>query len=257
MADVRRMPMERMPSAEAAPVVKATPTPMLLKLLTVVTIVLVIAGLYMALVYAGQDVDQGAVQRIFYIHVSAFAGAFVAFLATVVGGVAYLRTRNDKWDILALSGVEVGLALSLCNLVGGMVWARPIWNTWWTWDPRLTSALISVLTYAAYLMLRAGIENPDQRKRFASVYGILAFSTVVITLVIIRIRPDTIHPAVIGPSPQNAQGSFGLTPSMSAAFGFNMTVWSIFVPLVLVWYRIRLENFAQQVNALKARLLER
>jgi heme exporter protein C len=254
MANARRLNLE---TVESSTTLTARPAPTALKALTVVTALAVAAGLYMALGYAGQDTMQGDVQRIFYIHVAAFFGAFVAFLGTLVGGIAYLRTRAQKWDTLALAGVEVGLALSVINLVTGMVWARPIWNTWWTWDPRLTSAAIMVLTYAAYMMLRNGIENPEQRKRFASVYGILAFSTVIITLVIIRIRPDTIHPAVIGASPQNAEGGFEMTSSMRAAFGFNILVWGLLVPVTLVWWRVWVENFAQGIQALKARLMEK
>ncbi len=231
-------------------------TPRLLVILSLATVIGVLIGLYFALVYAGQDVDQGDVQRIFYIHIASFFGAFGALGATLVGGIAYLRTRAVKWDALALAGVEVGLALALVNLATGSIWARPIWNTWWTWDPRLTSSAIMVLTYAAYLMLRQGIENPDTRRRFASVYGIFAFSTVIITLVIIRIRPDTIHPAVIGPSPQNAEGGFGLTSSMTGALIANALVWLILIPTTLMWWRIRLENALERVNALRARLLE-
>lgn len=244
--------------AVSAADLKPEPTPSLLRILTIVTILSVAIGLYMGLVYAGTDVDQGEVQRIFYIHMPSFFGAFLAFGATVIGGIQYLRTRNVKWDTLALAGVEVGLALGIINLVTGSIWARPIWNTWWTWDPRLTSDAIMILAYAAYLMLRNGIESDDQRRRFASVYGILAFATVIITLVIIRIRPDTIHPAVIGPSPQDAQGTFELqaTAGVGAALGINMLVWPLLVPITLMWYRIRLENYAQRVQALKARLLD-
>jgi heme exporter protein C len=217
----------------------------------------VLAGLVLSIVYAGQDVTQGDIQRIFYIHVSSFAGAFVAFGAGVVGGALYLWKRSPKWDTFALAGIETGTALSLVNLFTGMVWARPIWNTWWIWDPRLTSAAIMVLTYLAYLMLRAGIENPETRRRFASVYGILAFSTVIITFVIIRIRPDTIHPAVIGPSPRNAEGDFELTESMITTLSFAMVVWSIFVPAAMMWWRIRLEAVYERVQALHARVLAR
>lgn len=254
MADARRMAVQ---TVESSTTLTARPVPTALKILSVLTILGVAAGLYMALAYAGQDVTQGDVQRIFYMHVASFFGAFVALAGTLIGGIAYLRTRNPRWDTLALAGVEVGLGLSIINLVTGMVWARPIWNTWWTWDPRLTSSAVMVLTYAAYMMLRNGIENPEQRKRFASVYGILAFSTVIITLVIIRIRPDTIHPAVIGASPQNAEGGFEMTATMRAAFGFNILVWGALVPVTLVWWRMWVENFAQGIQALKARLMER
>lgn len=222
-----------------------------LLILSAVTAIAVVVGLLLALFYAGTDVLQGDVQRLFYIHMPSFFGAFVAFSATVVGGIQYLRTRAEKWDALAVAGVEVGLALALVNLATGSVWARPIWNTWWTWDPRLTSAAIMALTYAAYLMLRAGVENAERRRLFASIYGILAIVTVIITLVIIRIRPDTIHPAVIGPSPQNAEGTFEATPGVVAALIPNLIIWSTLVPVTLMWWRIRLENLTERVNKMK------
>ncbi len=240
-----------------APEAAAQSRPTLLVILTVVTAILTIVGLLMALFYAGLDVTQGNVQRIFYIHVSAFAGASVALGVSVVAGILYLWKRNPKWDRLAVSGIEVGFALALVNLITGMVWARPIWNTWWTWDPRLTSSAIMILTYAAYFMLRAGIENPETRRRLASVYGILAYTTVIVTFIIIRIRPDTIHPAVIGPSPQNAEGGFELSSSMLAAMSFNMIVWSVFIPWVLIWWRLRIENLSERVNALRAKVAEK
>lgn len=232
--------------------------------LTVITIIAVIYGLYVGLFVAGTDIEQGEVQRLFYLHVPSFSGATIAFVGTVVGGIAYLITRNNKWDSLAVAGVEVGLALAIINLVTGSAWARPIWNTWWNWDPRLVSDAIMILTYAAYLFLRNAIENPDQRRRFAAVYGILAFTTVIATFMIIRIRPDTIHPVVFGPvltdaSMMATQGDFELdaTPGVTAAVGLNSAIWSMLVPLVLVWHRIRLENLMQRVHALKIRVLEK
>lgn len=236
------------PSAEKP---KAANRQRALLILSAVTALAVVVGLFLALFYAGTDVLQGDVQRLFYIHMPSFFGAFVAFSATVVGGIQYLRTRAEKWDALAVAGVEVGLALSLVNLATGSVWARPIWNTWWTWDPRLTSAAIMALTYAAYLMLRAGVENAERRRLFASIYGILAIVTVIITLVIIRIRPDTIHPAVIGPSPQNAEGTFEATSGVVAALIPNLIIWSTLVPITLIWWRIRLENLTERVNKMK------
>lgn len=231
------------------------PSPTGLRILTIVTVIGVLLALYMGLFYAGTDATQGHVQRIFYIHMTSFFGTFLAFGATVFGGIQYLRTRKLKWDSLAISGVEVGLVLSLVNLFTGIFWMRPIWNTWWVWDPRLTSAAIMCLTYAAYLVLRNGIENADRRRRLASIYGILAISTVILTLVIIRIRPDTIHPTVIGESPQNAQGTPSMTPSMTQALLVNLPVWGLLVPITLMWFRVRLQNSIEQLNAYKARIL--
>ena len=245
-----------LPSAAPVAASSASPRPKLLTLLTIITPIAILIGVYFALVYAGQEAQEGDVQRIFYLHVSAFAGAFVAFGATVFAGLAYLRTRNAKWDKLGVAGVEVGLILGLMNLTTGSIWAYPIWNTWWTWDPRLTSDAIMCLTYVAYLMLRQGIENVETRHRFAAVYGILSYSTVIITFIITRIRPDTIHPVVIGTSPQNAQGGFALTPSMIVALSVNSMIWSILVPWVLIWWRIRLENQSLRVQAKRVQLME-
>ena len=245
-------------TSTSAPGVKAIPTvesqPRRLTILTGVTVVSLVIGLILALVVVSRDADQGDVQRLFYIHMPSFFGAFFAFGAAVIGGIGYLRTRNIKWDVLAVSGIEVGLALSLVNLLTGAIWARPIWNTWWTWDPRLTSAAVMCLTYAAYLMLRNALENPNQRRRFAAVYGILAFATVIFTLIVIRIRPDTIHPTVIGASPTNAEGTFEATVGTAVALVPNLFIWGILIPWTLMWHRIRLQNLIERVAVRRAQL---
>jgi heme exporter protein C len=237
------------------PINGASAPPNRLRILTIATIFLAGLGFVLAMFVAKTDVDQGDVQRIFYFHMPSFFGGLFAFIATVIGGVNYLRTRQTRWDTLALAGVEVGLALSLINLITGAIWARPIWNTWWTWDARLTSAAIMCLTYAAYLMLRGGIENPEKRRMFASVYGIVAITTAILTLVIIRIVPNTIHPAVIGPSPQNAEGAFEFSQNVAMALGPNVLIWGFFIPLTLIWWRIRLQNRVDAVAMLKAEAL--
>jgi heme exporter protein C len=239
-----------------APEQSRSGVPALLQGWTVLALVGVGMILYMSLVYAGSDLMQGNVQRIFYIHVGAFAGAMVAFGTAVVAGIGYLRTRQQKWDALGLASIEVGLALSLITLVTGMVWARPMWNTWWTWDPRLTSAAIMALTYTAYLMLRAGIENPEKKQTFSAVYAIFAISTVIFTTVIIRIRPDSIHPTVIGPATGKAEGGFDMAPSMVHALLTAMFVYTCLLTPVLIWWRIRLENLFSRIAQLQTEILK-
>ncbi|CAG1012675.1 partial Heme exporter protein C, partial [Anaerolineae bacterium] len=194
---------------------------------------------------------------IFYIHISAYSGGSVVFFVTVLAGVMYLITRNLKWDRLAVSSVEVGLPLMTVCLVTGAAWARPIWNTWWTADPRLNGMAVMWLLYAAYLTLRGAVENPDRRARFAAVYGILAFISVVYVFLIPRVRTDTMHPVVIGPSVSNpaAEGGFEVRVEdrMGATMGVAM-IWWCTAALVLLWHRVRLENLAERVRAFKARL---
>ncbi len=232
-----------------------SPQPRLLRILTALTVLGFAATLILGLFVAGTDIQQGEVQRIFYIHMPSFFGAFTAFGATVVGGILYLARRSETWDQIALAGVEVGLAFALINLLTGAVWARPIWNTWWTWDPRLTSAAIMCLSYAAYLMLRAGIEDPDRRRAFMSVYGIFAFVSVLITLFIIRIVPETIHPVIVGASPQNAQGGFEATSGVVLALVPSLLLWLTLMPITLIWHRVRLEVRLEALHLQKLRLL--
>ncbi len=135
-----------------------------------------------------------------------------------------------------------------------MTWARPIWETWWTWDPRLTSVTIMWLTYAAYLMLRSGIEDPERRRRFAAVYSIVAFVAVMFTIIVIRIRPDTIHPVVVGPSESNPTGGFDVTSRIRNTLFFSLFTFSI-ITWVLIWHRIRLENRADVLARRKMNLM--
>ena len=235
--------------------IETSPPPRLLRILTIITVLGFAGTLALALVVAGADIQQGEIQRIFYIHMPSFFGAFTAFGLTVIGGVMYLVRKRAKWDRIALAGVEVGLAFALINLLTGSIWARPIWNTWWTWDPRLTSAAIMCLTYAAYLMLRAGIDDPGKRRAFMSVYGILAFVTVLITLFIIRIVPETIHPVIVGASPQKAQGSFEATSGVVIALMPSLLLWLTLMPITIMWRRVRLEERMEALNRLKIQML--
>ena len=226
----------------------------LLRGLTIAAAVLFVIGLYLALFWVGPERQQGAAQRIFYVHLGSFLGAFIAFGATVVAGIAYLRTRDPKWDTFGLANVEIGLGMAAITIVTGMAWARPIWNTWWTWDPRLTSVTIMWLAYAAYLMLRSGIEDPERQQRFAAVYGIIAFASVLFTIIIIRVRPDTIHPVVAGPTQADPTGSFQVTGRIRDTLFFNLFSFTV-ITVVLVWHRIRLENLIQHVTRRKLEVL--
>jgi len=229
--------------------------PVLLRLLTILALVGFCFTLVLGLFAAGRDIQQGEIQRIFYIHMPSFFGAFTAFGLTVVGGILYLWRKSEQWDRIALAGVEVGLAFALINLATGAIWARPIWNTWWTWDPRLTSAAIMALTYAAYLMLRAGIEEESRKRTFMSVYGIFAFTSVLVTLFIIRVVPETIHPVIVGASPQNAQGSFEATSGVVTALIPSLLLWLTVMPITLIWHRARIERRLEAINRLKMRIL--
>ncbi len=213
----------------------------------------VCAGALMDFFYVGPEAQQGEAQRIFYVHLGSFLGSFVSFGLAVVAGIAYLRSRQPKWDTLGLASVEIGLGFSAITIVTGMAWARPIWNTWWTWDPRLTSVAIMWLAYAASCAAH-GIEDPERRRRFAAVYGIVAFASVLYTIIIIRVRPDTIHPVVAGPTQADPEGSFEVSGRIRDTLFFNLFTFAV-ITVVLIWHRIRLENLSERVARRKMEVL--
>lgn len=225
-----------------------------LKILDAVTLVLFLASLAMVFLYAPLEAVMGAVQKVFYYHVATAWVGMLGFGVAMVAGIAYLRTGIRKWDIVGLAAVEISLVFFLIAIITGSIWARPIWNAWWTWDPRLTTATIVELVYAAYLLLRQGIEDPDRRARFGAVYAILGFISVPLTFLSIRIF-RTIHPVVIGDSDPSATGSFDMTPKMLQTFLFGLFTFSV-VFIDLLWHRIRLGKLADKVEQLRLKVLE-
>ena len=145
------------------------------------------------------------------------------------------------------------MVFTFINIVSGSIWARPIWNTWWTWDPRLVTATIMELIYLAYLLLRQGVEDPDRRARFAAVYSILGFLTVPLTFLSIRIF-RTIHPVVVGSGDPTATGAFDMSPRMRVAFFFSLLTFT-FVYATLLWHRLRLYRLSEKLDTLKIKLL--
>jgi heme exporter protein C len=117
---------------------------------------------------------EGDAGRIVYFHVPMALVAFLAFFVVFGASIAYLRTANPRWDRLGRGSGEVGLVLTTLVLITGAIWGYPIWGTWWTWDPKLTTTLILWFMYLAYLMVRSYAE-PPRGPRFAAVVGIVAF----------------------------------------------------------------------------------
>lgn len=228
--------------------------PRLLIILDIVTVVLFVIATAMVFLYAPMEAVMGQVQRVFYYHVASAWVGMLGFMVAAVAGIGYLRTGKRSWDNISLAAVEISVVFLLIAIVTGSIWARPIWNTWWTWDPRLTTTTIMVLIYAAYLMLRSGIDDPDRRARFGAVYAIVGFVSVPLTFLSIRIF-RTIHPVVIGSGDPGATGSFDMSTRMLHTFFFSLIVFSI-IFVDLLWHRTRLGGLADKVEQLKLKLVE-
>ncbi|HLO29987.1 MAG TPA: cytochrome c biogenesis protein CcsA [Anaerolineales bacterium] len=228
------------------------PKPFALKALDLVSIIALGIATYLALVFAPTELVMGDVQRVFYFHIGTAWTALLGFILAAVFSVVYLITKNLKWDRLQVAAIEVSLVFFLITIVLGSIWARPAWNTWWTWDPRLTTAAVTELIYAAYFMLRQGIDDPDRRARFGAVYALIGGLSAPITFFAIRLF-RTIHPVVISGSNAAAQGSFSMTPHMLTAFFFALFTFTV-IFIDLFWNRVRLGNLQDKVEQLKLKV---
>ncbi len=204
-------------------------------------------ALWLAPSAVGLTPNETAAQRIIYFHVPAAWLSMLAFGVTMVASIGYLASNKRNWDSLAVSSAELGLVFTLAATASGSVWAKPAWNVWWTWDPRLTTYTIMFLLFVAYFMLRSAMEDPARRARFSSVYAIFAFLSVPITFMSIRWW-RTIHPVLIDPNE-----GFGLSSGMMTAFFISLAAFTLLYVVLLI-HRYRLEQMKEQVELLKEQL---
>lgn len=139
-----------------------------------VAAVLAVAATYVrAIWFTPPEALQGAAQKIYYLHPPSAWVAFLAFGIVALASIGYLWMHDERLDRLAESSAEVGVVFTSVTLVTGMLWARPIWGTWWTWDARLTLTLFLWFIYVAYLILRGAIDDRALRARYSAILGIL------------------------------------------------------------------------------------
>ena len=230
-----------------------TPKPALLKFLDILSVILLAIAAYLALVFAPTELVMGDVQRVFYFHIGTAWTGLLGFLFAAGLGIAYLVTKDMKWDIVEVAAVEISVVFFLITIALGSIWARPAWNTWWTWDPRLTTAAVTELIYVAYFMLRAGVEDPERRARFGAVYALLGGLSAPITFMAIRLF-RSIHPVVIGAANAN-QEKMNMSGDMKIAFFFALFAFTV-IFIDLFWNRIRLGQLETRVEQLKLKVMQ-
>ena len=215
-------------------------------LLLVVTGILMLVNLYLIFQVAPTVRMLGDVQRVFYFHVPIAIVSFVAFFVVFVASIGYLATRKSRWDSVAHAAAEVGVVFVSLALLTGIIWARPIWGVWWTWDPRLTTTLILWLIYVAYLMLRSYVPNKSQGALYAAGLGIIGFVDVPIVYYSVQWW-RSIHPsAVVGP----LAGAEALEPIMQWVLFYSLGVFLLLF-LYLLLERMNLLNLEDRLSVLR------
>lgn len=214
-----------------------------------VTLVWLFIAYYLIFLYAPVEMNQGEVYRIIFLHVPCGLTSFVAYFLVFLGSVAYLWKRSRGADDLAHSAGEVGFVFCSCNLVSGVLWAKPIWGIWWTWDARLTLTFILWLLFVSYLLLRSYVTSPVRGPLLAAVVGIIGFVDVPIDYMAIRWwRTQHPQPVFMG-----GEGS-GMDPRMKLTF---LVSWGaiLCVFAYLLRQRLWLAEDRRELSALRRALV--
>jgi heme exporter protein C len=203
---------------------------------------MMLGALYGAFVYAPRERVMGDVQRIFYVHLPLAWVGFVAFGHSAWAAVQYLRTGRRSWDIASAAAAEVGVLFASLVIVTGSLWARPVWGTWWTWDPQLVTYLILWFMYAGYLLLRAAAGEEERQRRIAAAFAIVGFADVPLVWFSARYL-RALSPVIF------TSRSIGLAPAMAWALVAGLVAWTL-VYALLVRLRTRLGVMEGDVAAL-------
>ena len=188
-------------------------------------------GLYLAL-SAPPDVNQGYLVRIMYLHVPGAWLGYLAFFVTFLYSLIYLFRQDPRHDRVAMASAEIGLVFMGLALVTGMLWARPTWGVYWTWEPRLTTTAILFAVYVGYFLLRGAIEDPELRRKAAAAVGVLGFINVPISYMSVKWW-RSLHQTQ---SIDLTTGKIQMAPEMLQALLFNLLVFTL---LYLSFVRFR------------------
>ena len=180
------------------------------------------------------EARMGIVQKIFYFHVPIAYSMYLGATACFVGSFGYLVRPTDGWDALAKAGAQAAVAFGLMMLTTGPLWGAKAWGALWTWDPRLTTALLSVLIYLAYVVLRAFAGDGDGERRFAAALGILGAANLPIIHFSVQ-KWGGQHPMVI-----TGSGGGLHDPAMGVALGMGFFAFTL-LAIVLIWAQARVE----------------
>jgi heme exporter protein C len=197
---------------------------------------------------SAQEEAGGVAQKILYFHAPSAYGFYLGGAACFLASARYLVTPSLRSNAWAQAGSEVALMFGLMVLTSGPLWGKKAWGLYWTWDPRLTTMLLSVLLYAAMLIFRRFVGNGDAERRFAAAFGVLGSVLLPIIHYAVRLWGGN-HPTVI------SKGGGGLaSPEMKWALGIGFATMTA-LAVMLLMLRARTAWLAQRTSELEEELL--
>lgn len=209
--------------------------------------ILMVWNLHNIFVILPNEASQGAIGKMLFIHVPAAITAYSFYAVAVYGSVAFLITKNFKYDSLAVSSVEVAQVFTLVNLVTGSIWGHIIWGIWWTWDLRLTSQFMCFMLYLGYLLMRPAIAEATQRAVMSAILAIFAAADIPLVVMAIRLHNvRTQHPA-----PVLETGGVDPTWRLPLLMGYIVLM---LIASALMLVRLRQETVHREIDSLRREL---
>ena len=215
-----------------------------LVLLALVAGAAVLTSIGLIFFYAPIEKTLGPAQKIFYFHVPAAWGMYVGTGLCAIASVVFLVTRKDGADAFAAASGSVALLFGILLMLTGPMWAKTAWSVWWSWEPRLTSALVLFLILAAYAVLRRASERSPGLARFAAALAVVgALDIPIIHLAVKKWRGN--HPTVIG------KDGGGITSEMALTLTVAVGAFTLLL-VVLLALRYRVEVARRELARLAA-----
>ena len=219
-----------------------------LRVLSILSVLLLVGAFSMVFFYAPNDADQGFVQKIFYVHVPLAIVALCGFVVGGIYGALYLWKGNRAHDLKSYVAIHQSIIMGVGALITGSIWARASWGHWWVWDePTLVSFLIVFLLFSCYWPLRFSIDDPERQARFAAVFAVIAGDFVPLNFLAVRLAESYApHPKVL-----MATGG-GMPAEMMNTFLLALVAMALL--FVTLWkYELASKHATMRVRSLKRR----
>jgi heme exporter protein C len=207
-----------------------------------------IAGHLTGLFWSPPERHMGEVARILYVHVPAAWLAMVTFIVAFVAALGFLGTGRRAWDWLVESACEVGVLMTVLLILLGSIFAKPTWNTWWTWDPRLTSTAVMMLSFVGILILRSAVQDPDKRAVWSAAATLLSFVNIPIVYFSVQWW-ESLHQ--LQSSPQDVDDPMRNVLWLNTAAFLLVTIWF----LVRRWRIAKIRGMAEMPEPLPPEVL--
>ena len=212
-------------------------------MLYILSLLVTFIYLYMVWIYAPPELNLGERIRIFFQHVAPALTGYLAFGVTLVAGIAYLWKQDLRYDLIGAASIKIGVVFTTITLLSGMIWANASWGVYWNWDPRETTTLVLWIAYACLIGYRASVNDRDVRAQYGSVFGIIAFPTVILSYISIHIW-GTLHPIVITTEGLQMGMEHGITLMVSL-----IAIGLVYILLLELTYRM--DSVAEKLMELR------